>query len=224
MSRQNWKDQPSDKWIGVGLILLGALFLFCAICSCTATRDRKAFDRVLSTEKLFDSMGRRWEKENPCVTNDSITYLPGKIDSVLLTLPVIDTGRMIMIRDSLLSVYQSKLKNNNTDCGRQVNEAYDVGYNQARYELSKTKIPDKRPDTALIKKEDLRRIGLLQKDLAFKDGQIAQLKEQNKQLETDKKAEKNRGNKWMWLFIGSVTVSLLITAYKIYRKFKLPVK
>ncbi len=54
--------------------------------------------------------------------------------------------------------------------------------------------------------------------LAYDDNN--KLKGANEVLTKSVKSERQRGNKWMWLFIGAVSLSVLVTAYKIYRKFK----
>lgn len=71
----------------------------------------------------------------------------------------------------------------------------------------------KKIDTVRYDIEDIRRINSLRQDNSFKDGRIEQQGIQIKDLTKEK-------NKWFWLFIGSVTLSVLVTAWKIYRKIK----
>jgi len=135
---------------------------------------------VLSNPKKKEIVGREWEKEHPC-THREIFY-PGK-DSI-----VYDT--------TTITVYQ-------------IDTLVESGGAIVKY-ITKTKVVKQfiyRTDTIL--NEDTRRLTLAQKDISFRDGQISQLQEDNKQ-------EHKRGSKWMWLFIVSVS----LTAIGIFLKYR----
>lgn len=146
--------------------------------------------RVLSDPAKLEKVGRVWERANGCTT--STIVLEG-VDSIR-----IDT------------VYNNDFQFSNDS----------VTIDTLNSVVTKTiirKVPVyitktiKRVDT--FNTEDVRRVNLLTKDISYRDGQIVQLTK-------EKKEERQRGNKYMWLFIGAISLSVLVAVYKMYRKFK----
>lgn len=148
-----------------------------------------------------EKVGREWEKKNPCVIKDStVKYLPGRVDSITIVLPVVDTTRLKHVKDSVRRVMKEKYAADQSDCDRQVNEAYDVGYKQARYELSLRKIADKKPDTIVKLVEDIRRLNIAKDSIFYYSGKTNQLNNQVKQLRSDIKEWRHLKRKWFWMF------------------------
>ncbi|MDB5199157.1 MAG: hypothetical protein JWO92_1120 [Chitinophagaceae bacterium] len=192
MANVKYPPDPFIKWFTIALL---ALMLSTAFASCSAVKQ------VLSDPKKKEIVGREWEKQNPC-TN---TIKPGK-DSIIRD--TIRDSKLIKVVsdniDSLLNIY----------CKVSTPLDLDSLKNKIRRDVLKDCKPEYhlRVDTVV----DHRRERLLEKDISNRDGQITQLKEDNKKLEADKKVERKRGNKFLeWLIIAGIVFG--VTRFIKYR-------
>ena len=182
------------------LILLWLIILFI---SCNIEK------RVDKNQKVFDNIGRKWLKLNPCA-NDSFTiYVPGKRDSIPFYIPVLfkDTIEIKKQIDSLNVYLEKKYNDQKSDCKNQVRESYNAGYQKAesvwKDKLSKIKIPLPVIDTIKITLKDKQQIKLLTDDL----------NESQKELNDIKiKLEKYQGKKDKWFLMFMIACSLLLTS------------
>lgn len=128
--------------------------------------------RVIKNREQFEKIGQAWEKEHPCVNDTSTTFLAGKIDSVLVPMLVLDTLLLHKDAATLARALTEKYNYDNTDCERQVKEAYSTAYKQGAYMARQFKVPVHAPDTIVRTVEDVRRVNVL--------------KAENNTLESDK--------------------------------------
>lgn len=172
--------------------------------------------QVMRNQEQFEKIGRAWEKGNPCPPPKTSIKL-GKIDSikipVIKLVPTLDTSLLRKKLDSLNKTLREKYNEIEKDCSRQVNEAYDVGYQQAMYEAGNIKIPAPIHDTLTY--EDTRRIELAKTDLV-------KAADEKRDLQIFLANEKAKANKWFWiamsLSVGLISLIIVIVTSKFYKK------
>lgn len=154
----------------------------------------------MKNQEKFDRIGREWLKLHPCTNDSNTVYLPGKIDSVPIEVPifVIDSALVQHQIDSIVDVYQLKSAYDKNACATEIKNSYQKGYSVANNEwkirVGKIKVQTPRVDTIKVFVKDNQLIGLLNKDITIKDKQISDLNLSLSEM-------KGKKNKWFWWFI-----------------------
>lgn len=159
--------------------------------------------RIAKQQKTFDNIGRAWLKLHPCANDSTYIYLPGKVDSVPIEVPilVIDSAYTEKQIDSLQKYYASK-----KDCSQEIKSAYNLGYSEStkkwKSATSQIKVPLPVIDTVKISIKDKQQIKLLQDDLA-------DCNTLTQQLQLDNAKEKGKSDKWfLWFVIASILLGI----------------
>lgn len=114
-----------------------------------------AAKKVLKNQMQFEQVGRAWALKNPCTNDSAIIFLPGRIDSIPYVIAV-DTALLNAKADSVTKALAKKYNYDVAECNRQVSEAFNTGFDEAVFEISKQKMPVKLPDTIRISVTDKR--------------------------------------------------------------------
>lgn len=210
---------PCD-WAKLIILFLTAVVLSLIFSSCSSTKklDNKAVDRVLASKPLTEKVGREWEKDNPC-KNVITKMLPGAV--IMQPYPVeklikaLDSAGMVKYYDSLNKALRLKYNEQQKDCSRQVNDAFNTGYEKAKYELSQQLQPVKQPDTAF--EEDTRRLGIAIDSMNYYKGLYTQKTAESGEY----KKERNKSRLYLWILVAIIAG---IGAYKIFKNFRPTIK
>lgn len=160
--------------IAVGLSV-GCLFLI----TCSVTKkDRRALERVQAKRPLVDAMLPVVRDLYPCVIDTIAVVIPGGIDSVYYPVPVIDT------------VYDRR-------------SGYAQGFIDGQMSITKKKYAVNLPDTILKTIIDRTGIQVMERRLAYLDGQLAERDDRLKEM----KGAKNERD---WTVYGLIAL-LIIT-------------
>ena len=197
------------------LVALLAFLLF----ACNPARQiEKAEQNVISHPQSLRKVGLVWLSFNPCANDSVVTYLPGRIDSILIDkivkVPVMDTNNNSAIVDSLRDVYAD-------DCNRAINAAFDLGMETAGKEFAKIKIPVKRPDTAKYMILDKQAWKLLDDSLQRAERRIAGLEQKCVSQREITNDYKHSSDRWLRYFLIICIVCVSTNAIWIYSKFKI---
>lgn len=179
-----------------------AVFLIMFVASCNPA------NKVMKNQEQFDKVGRKWLESNPCITDSTIVYIPGKRDSIPFEVPVYikdDDYSVVALLDSIRRAADYI----ESTCAPKVLAAYKTGYQKGRADVTKqlsaVKIPLPVIDTLRITMKDKQQLRLLQSDLEKARQQIAILSVEG---------EKYRGGRTKWFLLFLIASALFtISAY-----------
>ena len=175
--------------------LFAALVLF--LCHCNPAK------KVAQQQKDFEQLVNDYLVKHPQPVDTVTKFLPGRIDSVPITIPVLDPWLLQLFKDSTAKAISTKYAASLQDCNRQVNEAFETGYQKAKYECSQVKVPKQKPDTV--------------ERLVIRTGYENSLKEKITTLQEQLKQSEGRKN-YLWYLILSVIINLLLATVILKRK------
>jgi hypothetical protein len=102
--------------------------------------------QAVQYQQLVDA----YTASHPPRIDTNTVYISGKPDSIYIAVPVSNPLLIASIKDSLQAAIESQYDYLAADCSQQINDAFDVGYKQARDELKRQKIPAAKTDTIRI--------------------------------------------------------------------------
>lgn len=188
--------------------LLFALLTAAAVLLLSCNPAKKVMDQQQQYERLIND----YLVKHPQQIDTSFVLLPGKTDTVPVPVPVVDSIALKKAKDSLQKAIAEKYDDIQADCSRQVNEAFETGYQQARYEFSQQKQLVKQPDTLQIKLQLTTQIdalkatvNTLQQDKANLTGQLQQA---------------NKKQSFFWYLIASIFLNGVLLTLLFRRKIK----
>lgn len=190
--------------------------------------QKKAENLVLTNPASLEMVGREWEKTHPCVVENG-EVKPGEILKIIPLInyvPVlapIDRQHIIdsMIHEARVRAAKDSL-NHEWNCSREINDAFDAGYSQARNEFAKVEDTVRAPDT--VPQTDLRRLNICLDSMNYYKGLYQQEAAKNIQWERDRKsiganlkylALSIFSNFWFW-------VAMVLLAAYLTRKIWIP--
>ncbi len=129
-----------------------ATILVCFLLGCNPAK------KLLKDHENFEQIGNEWAKLHPCANDTSITIINGGTDTFFVTPTVMPGELKKIIIDSLRNVFVTKYHQDIDECGRQISDAWNTGFDQATYECSQIKVPVKLPDTVVKNLLDTRSV------------------------------------------------------------------
>lgn len=159
-------------------ILFIAALLLAVILLCNCSPAKKALREQENYRKLIED----YKRNNPPRIDTNTVYVPGKKDTVPVKVPVTDTAALHKVKDSMKAAFAIKVVQQQWDCDRQVNEAFNVGYEQARYEMQNQQQVITQPDTVFITKVPTTYIGALQDEVKTLQGQLTEARNKHTYL------------------------------------------
>jgi hypothetical protein len=101
--------------------------------------------QAVQYQQLVDA----YTASHPPRIDTNTVYIRGSVDSIYIAVPITNPLLIASIKDSLEAAIESKYDYLAADCSQQINDAFDVGYKQAREEIKRQKIPAAKPDTII---------------------------------------------------------------------------
>lgn len=177
-----------------------------------------AAKQVMKNPNLLEKVGREWEKNNPCVNDTVVRVIPGKVTYVpVKELISPDTNELKKRADSIARIINSRYKYDmDLKCAREINDAFDAGYNQALRE----NVKQQSPDTVLRTIEDTRRLKISNDSVDYYRRLSNFNNEQVKQLKAERKSV---GANLKYLFLSIISqwwFWIIITALGAWVWFK----
>ena len=145
-------------------------------------------------QEQMDAVIQNYIASHPPRIDTNTVFIKGKVDSIAYPVAIVDTNALRRFKDSLSNAMAEKYGDDASDCSRQVNEAFDVGYKQAMSLAQKIKIPVCHPDTIVRTVYNTDAVNDLQKENARLRGIIEQMKD-------------SHPDKWLWYFIISAAIN-----------------
>jgi hypothetical protein len=107
---------------------------------------KKVAKQAAQYQQLIDA----YTASHPPRIDTNTVYIPGKPDSIYIAVPESNPLLIASIKDSLQRAIEAQYEFLAVDCSQQINDAFNVGYKQARDELKRQKIPAAKTDTIRI--------------------------------------------------------------------------
>lgn len=153
--------------------------------------------RLAKKNKQFEDAVNAYIAAHPPRIDTSTVYIQGRTDTVPVFIPVPDENKLQQVKDSLQKALYNKYADKQQDCNRQVNEAFNTGYEQARYEMQQAfKSKPARVDTFLKIVYNTDAVNNLQKIVAVKTALLTKAESETK--------------KWLLWCMISIAVNALL--------------
>lgn len=188
--------------------LLFALLTAAVVLLLSCNPAKKVMDQQQQYERLINDYLVKHPQQIDTITE----YIPGKPKLVPVPVPVIDTVVLRKVKDSLQKKLAAKYDDIQADCSRQVNEAFETGYNQARYEFSQRKDTVKTPDTIKLKLQLTTQLNALK-------ATVNQLQQDNAKL-TGQLQQAQKKQSFFWYLIASIFLNGVQLTLFFRRKIK----
>ena len=186
------KNKTTLQWVFIPtlmLLIFASVFLLFVMMFVGCSPVKK----VLQDPAKLETVGRQWEKQNPCIT-PTTQVIPGK--EVIIRDTVVDTAAIQNLTfqiDALLHMqYHS---DTDADAIVKVNSIKKQIEEKLIKNCNPVNIYHTRVDTFV--KEDTRRLNIFNDSLNLYRGYRTELKTQVTETKLQVKTEKRRGNKWM---------------------------
>lgn len=147
--------------------------------------------QVAKQAKQYQQLVDDYNTNHPPIIDTSFVYIKGKADSFYIPVPVTDPAAIQRIKDSI----QDRYKGVAAGCSADINNAFDAGYQQARIEIKKQKLPAGKTDTIIRTITPVRYINTLKNTIS---NQAADLQACNQK------------KSYLWYFIASLFVIALL--------------
>jgi hypothetical protein len=168
--------------------------------------------RVINNYEQFEEVGKKWVEKNPCVNDSSVIYLPGRIDSILINVPIdIERPNNYSVRDILDSI-RSAANNIDEIVKPRMEGAYKKGYSDAISKVKTIKIPVNIHDTIKIVVKDKQYNGLLQSELNS-------IRKQWIETNTKKDIYKKNSDKWFIMFLIALGLLIIVSYINVSKKW-----
>lgn len=180
------------------------IYLFIALCfAVVILMCCNPAKKVAKQQQEYEKLINDYLAKHPQQLDTALIFIQGGNDTVKQFIPVINTAALLHIEDSLKNAIRIKYADVLQDCDRQVSEAFNTGYDQARYEISQQKVFKPRPDTLI-------------RTVARVDYENS-LKEQISGLKFELKAAYDKPNYLLYLIL-SILLNLLLVTVIVKRK------
>ena len=168
--------------------------------------------KVMYQQQQYERLINDYLVKHPQQIDTVTEYIPGKPQLVPVPVPVVDSALLKRVKDSLQRAVAAKYDDIQADCSRQVNEAFETGYNQARYEFSQQKDTVKTPDTIKLKLQLTTQIDALQATV--------NTLQQDKANLTGQLQQSQKKQSFFWYLIASIFLNGVLLTLLFRRKIK----
>lgn len=204
------------------LPIIGFFILFsCNPAKKVILEDNKAIERVKAKRSLIDSVKMAVLDLYPCSNDTTTVFKKGKTDTVKIKelIPVIvsDPETRKKVTDSLTELHSK-------DCDKAILLSYDAGYNNAKIDFGKLKIPVKNPDTLASTVIDRQLEKALRQQIEEEKRKNAYSEGVIKQLNETISAKDKKANKDFWWLIAAISFGVISNAAWLFFKIKTPTK